>query len=130
MKLVNNPNKRLGGSAHMLKLKKRNIVLIIISFILFIITASTLTTLILALKKHEINTKAKIITNNPKNYKYLMKDIDGKINIFQNNNTEPSMVLKKPTVFLPEFDRKILSNGIYINTTQELNNLIEDYDDD
>lgn len=58
-----------------------------------------------------------------------MKEIDGKINIFQKNNTKPDLVLEKPTIFLPEFDRKILSDGIYVNTQKELNSLIEDYDD-
>lgn len=113
----------------MIKLTKQNLIYSIISLIFTTITVSTIFSLIVAIKKYNVNHNTKIINNNQQPYKYLVKDIGGKINIFENNSTKPKMILEKPTIFLPEFDRKLLSNGIYINNTNELNNLIEDYSD-
>lgn len=61
--------------------------------------------------------------------KYFIKDIEGKINIFENNSSKPLIILEKPTVFLPEYDQKMLKEGIYINNLNELSELIEDYTD-
>lgn len=113
----------------MTKPTNKNSIYITIALLFVAITTSTLIFLIISIKKYEINTNSKIIKNDEKNYKYLAKDINGKINIFKNDNVNPEMILEKPTIFLPEFDRKMLANGIYLNNINELNSLMEDYDD-
>ena len=110
-------------------IKNKKSLIISITIIFIIITISTTTLLLIAVTNQNVTTNTKALEKEQKNYSYLMKDVNGKINIFEKNNTTPTIILEKPTIFLPEFDRKILSEGIYLSNKKELSNLIEDYDD-
>lgn len=62
-------------------------------------------------------------------YKYLVKDVSGKINIFKQGQNKPIKIIPKAVRFLPEYDQKMLKDGIYIKTKEQLNNVLEDYED-
>ncbi len=64
-----------------------------------------------------------------KGYKYLVKEVGGKINVFENGKNEPIEILDKPTNILPEYDQKLLKEGIYLENIEQLDRLLEDYDD-
>ena len=64
-----------------------------------------------------------------KGYKYLVKDVGGKINVFETGKNEPIEILDKPTNILPEYDQKLLKEGIYLENIEQLDRLLEDYDD-
>ncbi len=68
-------------------------------------------------------------SNTKENYEYLLKDIDGKINVFKKGVNTPINVLEKRTDILPSYDRELLSQGIYLENIEQLNKILEDYDD-
>lgn len=60
---------------------------------------------------------------------YTVKELDGKIAIFENGNNEPLRVLESPFVHdLPSFDRQLLKEGIIAHNESELIEILEDYD--
>ncbi|MDE5853327.1 MAG: hypothetical protein K2G97_04705 [Oscillospiraceae bacterium] len=69
------------------------------------------------------------IDNKTKNYKYCVKDVSGKITVYEKDNSTPIKTLDTRTNLLPEQDRQMLSQGIYLNSIEELNSLLQDYDD-
>lgn len=108
--------------------KKHLVPFISISIFCILTTAITLLCFIIAIRKIDVNTNTQI--KNEKKYpKYLVKSINNKINIFEDNNKNPSLILEKSTIFLPEFDQKMLNQGIAIDNIEELRQLIEDFDD-
>ena len=62
-------------------------------------------------------------------YKYVIKEINGKIRVFENGKNTPIQTLEKEVEYLPEYDKKILKDGIYVESNQELNKVLEDYED-
>ncbi len=64
-----------------------------------------------------------------KGYKYLVKEVGGKINVFETGKNQPIEILDKPTNILPEYDQKLLKEGIYLENIEQLDRLLEDYDD-
>lgn len=60
-------------------------------------------------------------------YAYLLKEHDGRIGVFLQNEKEPEMVLDVLVKYLPDFDRQQLAAGIPAATYEELVALIEDY---
>ena len=72
-----------------------------------------------------------IKTNNTSttNREYTVKEFNGKIAVFENSNTTPLYILDSPfTRDLPKADRELLQNGIKATTEEELNKILEDYD--
>ena len=98
------------------------------SFLLtiFIATCSYTTFSIFSLSKNKSQIKK---TENKENFKYLIKEVDGKINVFLIGNEKPLIILEKEFEYLPEYDQKMLKNGIYIENSEKLNKILEDYDD-
>lgn len=114
--------------------KKNNILKYAAITILFLMSTALSLTFLLFKVKPKNNyvsycSLSKDKQNKQNEYKYFIKTINGKINIFENNSTKPSIILEKPIIFLPKYDQKLLQDGIYINNINELANLIEDYDD-
>ncbi len=69
------------------------------------------------------------IASEAKDYKYCVKDVSGKITVYEKDNSTPIKTLDTRTNLLPEQDRQMLSQGIYLNSIEELNSLLQDYDD-
>ncbi len=60
---------------------------------------------------------------------YLIKEYNGKIAVFLNNEPNPINILESPFVRdLPEYDQRILKEGIIAQSNQELLKILEDYD--
>ncbi len=97
----------------------------ITSFTVIIVTALSN----LSFKKQP---KAENINNNFKkqeDYKYIVKEDSGKIKVFENGKEEPLATVDREIEYLPEYDKKILKNGIYLKNNEELNKTLEDYED-
>lgn len=58
---------------------------------------------------------------------YEIKEYNGRVAVFSQNNSEPVKMTHIMTKELPEFDQKLLSNGIKIYSDSELRNILEDY---
>lgn len=106
-------------------------------FVLCSIISSIVLTTILYTLLTLINTTKEPITpainqtesNIKENYEYLLKDINGKINVFKKGLDTPINILDKTTDILPPYDRELLSKGIYLENIEQLNKILEDYDD-
>ena len=101
--------------------------------LLIISTITTIYTLFFILFNNKIQNTKEIFNSSSsqeqKNYKYIVKNISGKINIFENGNSNPIGILDKEIDYLPEYDQKMLKQGIYIENFEQLNKILEDYDD-
>ncbi len=64
-----------------------------------------------------------------KNHKYLVKGDSGKINIFENGEKTPIKTIEQEVEYLPEYDRQMLENGIYAESAEQLDKILEDYGD-
>ncbi|MCH4238902.1 MAG: hypothetical protein LKF71_01315 [Oscillospiraceae bacterium] len=58
---------------------------------------------------------------------YLVKTHAGKIGIFHVGETVPFRVLEVPVSNLPEADQKLLKIGISVQSSEELQRIVEDY---
>ena len=67
----------------------------------------------------------KYIDNTPTYY--TVKDYEGKIAIFRNEDTQPFIVYDSYISSLPQADQEKLKNGIIITNTDDLQRAIEDY---
>ncbi len=111
------------------KSKKFLILCSIISIIIFSIIFCTLYSLIRIAKEPTNPVIEPKISNSKENYEYVLKDINGKINVFKKGTEAPIDILEKETSILPPYDRELLSQGIYIENIEQLNKILEDYDD-
>ncbi len=60
---------------------------------------------------------------------YTVKEHNGKIAVFNQNGVNPIHIFENPYVRdLPEYDRKLLKNGITVYSNEELLKILEDYD--
>ena len=60
-------------------------------------------------------------------YKYLLKEFNGKLAVFENGEKAPKMIFDVSIDSLPEVDALALKNGLKIKNEQELNDRIEDF---
>lgn len=58
---------------------------------------------------------------------YTVKEYEGKVAVFKNSDTAPTTVYESYVSLLPEQDRLRLSQGIRVDSTEELQKIIEDY---
>lgn len=58
---------------------------------------------------------------------YTIKDYNGRIAVFENDNSYPQSVYDSYTSVLPETDQRRLQEGIVVNNTADLQRIIEDY---
>lgn len=73
-------------------------------------------------EKPEVSTE-----NNEKIYKYKVSVFNGKLAVFEGDSKIPYKVYDTYVSSLPEEDKKILTNGIYIDSSSELMKIIEEY---
>lgn len=58
---------------------------------------------------------------------YTIKEYDGKIAVYKNGENIPMEVYESYVSLLPEADRQRLQNGITVDNTRDLQEIIEDY---
>ena len=61
-------------------------------------------------------------------YKYVVKELCGKIAVFESGKDMPFETINTQIEYLPEYDQKILKDGIYIEDIEKLNKVLEDYE--
>lgn len=61
------------------------------------------------------------------NDKYTVREFEGQIGIFTNDEAKPIEVFETSVSLLPQSDRELLKNGITVDTPEELQKLIEDF---
>ena len=71
--------------------------------------------------------QAELINTQKTNYKYILSDHNGYIALFDTTKQEPIEVYNILTESLPLKDINKIKNGIYANSIDELNILIEEY---
>ncbi len=76
-------------------------------------------------KDIEMNEKG--TTNVSQQTQYTIKEYNGKVAVFKNNNTFPESVYDAYISVLPESDQERLKNGITVSDKTELQKIIEDY---
>ncbi|MBQ3550752.1 MAG: hypothetical protein IJA41_07200 [Clostridia bacterium] len=60
---------------------------------------------------------------------YLIKEYNGKIAVFSKEGTSPLYTFESPYVRdLPEYDRKLLKEGIFADSNAKLLEILQDYD--
>lgn len=58
---------------------------------------------------------------------YTIREYEGKIAVFKNSDKKPMTVYESYTSLLPPQDRQKLQNGITVDNTTDLQEIIEDY---
>lgn len=58
---------------------------------------------------------------------YIVKEYNGKIAVFYQNDETPFRILEKSIDSLPQADRDMLKSGLSVTGESELRRLIEDY---
>ncbi len=66
------------------------------------------------------------LTDNTPTY-YTIKEHDGKVAIFRNDDTQPFNVYDSYVSVLPQSDQEKLKSGITVSNTEDLQQVIEDY---
>lgn len=90
---------------------------------------------VLLVKSMQLRTAESVVqqssasASESRDYLYCMKEQGGEIVVFQKGNDQPIKVLETDPSVLPDQDRQMLKQGIYLNSDQELRRLLEDYDD-
>ncbi len=71
---------------------------------------------------------SEIITMASKTDVYTLKEYEGRIGIFHNDDTEPYQQIDVDVSTFSEEDQRLLKDGIKVFSTEELNRKIEDYE--
>jgi hypothetical protein len=104
---------------------KKQYLLIISAFALISILIVVVTSFSTPSEKNIISQKKSSELSLP--YLYIIKDYEGKVSVFEKNKKEPIMITDVLVSSLPELDAKEMQKGIFINSKEELDSLIEDY---
>lgn len=107
------------------KKKISYILLSIASISIIIYTFST----IFSLNKRPKKTTIEQPQIKKNEYKFLVKEDSGVIKVFKNGDETPINVIDKEVEYLPEYDQTMLKNGIYLYSSDDLNKVLEDYED-
>ena len=59
---------------------------------------------------------------------YTVKEYEGHIGVFYNDESIPYQEIDVDVSSLPQVDRELLKNGIKVTDTDKLNSIIEDYE--
>lgn len=107
-----------------------------ISYLIFFATCASITTYTFFIissinKKSETNTAVKknFLIDEKKDHKYLIKGDNDKIEIFKKGTETPLYTIRKEIANFPEYDQKMLQDGIYAYSDEQLYKIIEDYED-
>ena len=105
---------------------------IIFKLSLSILTAVSVCILSVSAIKTEVKPKTPANPDNQiqgQNDHYIVKESNGKIGVFHSDGSVPLYLLDSPYVRdLPEYDRKLLQQGIIAQSNAELLEILEDYD--
>jgi hypothetical protein len=71
---------------------------------------------------------SEIITMASKTDVYTLKEYEGRIGIFHNDDTQPYQQIDVDVSTFSEEDQRLLKDGIKVFSTEELNRKIEDYE--
>jgi 1-aminocyclopropane-1-carboxylate deaminase/D-cysteine desulfhydrase-like pyridoxal-dependent ACC family enzyme len=71
---------------------------------------------------------SEIITMVSKTDVYTLKEYEGRIGIFHNDDTEPYQLIDVDVSTFSEEDQRLLKEGIKVFSVEELNQKIEDYE--
>ncbi len=75
-----------------------------------------------------IENSLSVKTSQPvEEYKYILKEFNGKLAVFEIDEKTPKMIFDVTIDSLPEVDALALKNGLKIKDEQELNDRIEDF---
>ncbi len=75
-----------------------------------------------------VENSINVTTSQPvEEYKYLLKEFNGKLAVFENGEKSPKMIFDVSIDSLPEVDALDLKNGLKIKNEKELNDRIEDF---
>lgn len=107
------------------KKKISYILLSIASISIIIYTFST----IFSINKKQKKTTIEQPQIKKNEYKFLVKEDSGVIKVFKNGDKTPINVIDKEVEYLPEYDQNMLKNGIYLYSSDDLNKVLEDYED-
>lgn len=77
-------------------------------------------------KKSIYNSKSDVVENIDNSY--ILKEYQGKVGVFKNNQSEPIFIINVFVNTLPDYDVESLKNGIYIKDEAELSKIIEDFE--
>ena len=91
-----------------------------------IISLFTLTTLFIQLNNDIEKREIEELTDNTPTY-YTVKEYDGKVTIFRNEDTQPLNIYDSYVSVLPQSDQEKLKSGITVSNTDDLQKVIEDY---
>ena len=91
----------------------------------FVICLLVLSVLFIRMNKN-IKTEPESTTS-PSVKEYTVKEYNGKIAVFENDNTKPENVYDSYISVLPEKDRQRLKYGITVDNEKDLQRIIEDY---
>lgn len=92
-----------------------------------IFTAFFLIVSIFISQKNIIQMKDVSVINQKSNFSFILRDCDGFLAVYRENESMPYLKLGYRTDFLNEYDREIIKKGITVNTSNELRCLIEDF---
>lgn len=67
------------------------------------------------------------VSNPIDSYLYILKEFNGKLAVFKNNQETPEIIFDVLVDNLPDVDIAQLKEGLKIQTEQELNERIEDF---
>ena len=99
---------------------KKSLKYIIVFSLILLIVFTTLFSLSIAEDKNSISETTT-------NIKYIVKSYEGKIAVFQNNESSPIKIVDVYIDLLPQSDRDILNNGITVSNIDEVNKMLSDY---
>lgn len=112
-----------------MKFKKKNISYLILFSTSAIIISYSFFSIFSFLKKDTKKCIKDYNIEEKNNYKYLVKGDLDEIKVFENGNENPIYTFEKEIKYLPEYDQSILENGIYVHSDEELDRIMEDYED-
>lgn len=64
-----------------------------------------------------------------KNPVYTLKEYSGKVALYKNDSATPEKIYNIYVESLPQTDRSALQSGISLGSKQEVENLLQDYDE-
>lgn len=77
-------------------------------------------------RNNDTNTSSHSLSDTSKTA-YIVKEFEGYIAVFNGDKPEPFRVTDVEVKSLPVMDQNMLSDGIYVYSQSELNEILEDY---
>ncbi len=75
-----------------------------------------------------VQNTTQTVSESQKDYLYCIREYEGKIGVFVPGQDTPIQMIETNPELLPEYDRVMLEEGIYLYSEAELRQLTEDFD--